>query len=167
MTEDSPKANDQNGLAPGNEFDPFNDRLVEHLKLGVWDVYVLRVRLSQYLPTSWKIEEYAQILEDMPYFWRTLRDIGNVAWPLLLLYLVVTLAKSLIPVLGLWCVSLFSSFLKADAANSFPRFSGQILGIVSTYLLSSLIPIHEPFPLVYRCKPPLTIVPLMSIFYSG
>jgi hypothetical protein len=37
----------------------------------------------------------------------TLHDMSTVALPLLLLYLVITLAKSLIPALSLWCVARF------------------------------------------------------------
>ena len=82
---------------------------VEYIKLGVWDLYIMRTRLSRYLPTSWKIEEYTKIKKDIPYLWRTLRDMSTVALPLLLFYLVITLAKSLIPALSLWYVALFLS----------------------------------------------------------
>ena len=99
-------ANDRNDSETGTGFDPLNESLVEHIKLGVWDVYIMRTRLSKYLPTSWKIEEYARIWEDVPYLWKTLCDMSTVAGPLLLLYLVITLAKSLIPALSLWCVRL-------------------------------------------------------------
>jgi hypothetical protein len=75
---------------------------VEHIKLGVWDLYIMRTRLSRYLPTSWKIDEYRQVCKDLPYLWTTMRDMSTVALPLLLLYLVITLVKSLIPALSLW-----------------------------------------------------------------
>jgi len=107
MKKDSSMANDRNNSETGTGFDPLNESLVEHIKLGVWDVYIMRTRLSKYLPTSWKIEEYARIWEDVPYLWKTLCDMSTVAGPLLLLYLVITLAKSLIPALSLWCVGLF------------------------------------------------------------
>ncbi len=107
MAKDSSISNDKNDL---DKFDPLNEKLVEHHKVGVWDVYIMRARLSRYLPTSWNIEEYAWIWEDIPYLRRALHDMSTVAWPLLLLYLVITLANSLIPALSLWCVdlSLFS-----------------------------------------------------------
>ena len=97
-------AKDRNDSETRSEFDPLNKSHFEHIKLGVWDLYIKRTRLSRYLPTSRKIEEYARIWKDLPYLWRTIHDMSTVAWPLLLLYLVITLVKSLIPALSLWCV---------------------------------------------------------------
>jgi hypothetical protein len=105
MNKDSSMANDLNDSDTESELDPLT--FVEHIKLGVWDLYIMRTRLSRYLPTSWKIEEYTQIKKDIPYLWMTLHDMSTVALPLLLLYLVITLAKSLIPALSLWCVARF------------------------------------------------------------
>jgi hypothetical protein len=104
MKKDSSMANDQNDSKAKSEF---GRNSFEHIELGVWDLYIMRTRLSQYLPTSRKIEEYAQIWKDIPYLRRTLCDMSTVAWPLLSLYLVITLAKSLIPALSLWSVFLF------------------------------------------------------------
>ncbi|KAH9048502.1 HlyB/MsbA family ABC transporter [Lactarius hengduanensis] len=125
MEKDSSIANDQTHSETGSGFDPLNESFVENIKMGtVWDVYIVRTRLSQYLPTSWKIEEYARIREDVPYLWRTLRDMSTV--PLLLLYLVITLAKSLLPALSLW-------------------FSGQILGIVQSATDNRAVDAHVLF----------------------
>ena len=125
-------AKDGNDSKIMSELDPLNESLFEHVNLGVWDLYIMRTRLSRYLPTSRKIEEYARIWKDVPYLWRTLRDISTVARLPLLRYLGITLANSLIPALSLWCVGLFF-FLNAEDAYRFSRFSGQILGIVSIY----------------------------------
>jgi hypothetical protein len=125
MEKDSLIANDQNDSEAKSEFDRSS---FEHIELGVWDLYVLRTPLSRYLPTSRKIEEYAQIWKEVPYLRRTLCDMSTVAWPFLSLYLVLTLAKCLIPALSLWLVS--STFLKAKDAYILSRFSGQVLGIV-------------------------------------
>ena len=100
-------AKDRNDSETESELDPLS--FVEHTKLGVWDLYIMRTRLSRCLPTSWKIEEYTKIKKDIPYLWMTLRDMSTVALPLLLFYLVITLAKSLIPALSLWYVVLFLS----------------------------------------------------------
>jgi hypothetical protein len=105
MNKDSSTANDRNDSGTESESD--SPSFVEHIKLGVWDLYILRTRLSRYLPTSWKFEEYRQIKKDIPYLWVTLRDMSTVALPLLLLYLVISPAISLIPALRLWCVALF------------------------------------------------------------
>ena len=85
-------------------FDPQDETLVEHRKLGVWDLYVERDPKLSYFPSSWRIEEYMGLLNDLPYLWRTIRDVGTVAGPLLFLYVAFTLVKSLIPALNLWYV---------------------------------------------------------------
>ncbi|KAH8996470.1 P-loop containing nucleoside triphosphate hydrolase protein [Lactarius hatsudake] len=95
MEKDS-TANDRKDTETG-ELDPMDKTVFEHVNLGVWDLYVMRTRLSRYLPTSWKVEEYVGIWKDIPYLWRTLRDMDTVARPLLLLYLGITIAKSLTP----------------------------------------------------------------------
>jgi hypothetical protein len=87
----------------GSAFDPQNGT-VEHRKLGVWDLYIERDPTLSYFPTSWRMEEFAGLLNDIPYLWRTIRDVGAVTWPLLLLYVVITLISSLVPALKLWCV---------------------------------------------------------------
>ncbi|KAI9437631.1 HlyB/MsbA family ABC transporter [Lactarius indigo] len=102
MKQDSSMANDRKDSETGSELDPTDKSLFKHVNLGVWDLYIMRTRLSRYLPTSWKIEEYARIWKDVPYLWRTLRDISTVARPLLLLYLGITIAKSLTPAVRLW-----------------------------------------------------------------
>ncbi|KAH9174040.1 HlyB/MsbA family ABC transporter [Lactarius sanguifluus] len=113
MEKDSSMANDRKDSETESELDPLNRTVFKHVNLGVWDLYVMRTRLSRYLPTSWKIEEYVRIWKDVPYLVRTLRDMGTVARPLLLLYLGITIAKSLTPAVRLW-------------------FSGQVLGIVQS-----------------------------------
>ena len=99
-------------------FDPQDETLVEHRKLGVWDLYVERDSKLSYFPTSWRIEEYVGILNDLPYLWRTIRDVGAVAWPLLFVYVAFTLIKSLLPALNLWFVEPIShSFIWYMYAN--------------------------------------------------
>lgn len=88
-------------------FDPDNRKAIEHRKLGVWDLYVERDKLLSYFPTSWKIESYVGMRNDIPYLCRALRDMRAIAWPLLSLYLVLTLVKSLLPALSLWRVDFF------------------------------------------------------------
>jgi hypothetical protein len=91
----------------GSTFDPQTGTLVEHHELGVWDLYIERDRRLSYFPSSWRIEEYAGLFNDLPYLWRTIRDVGTVAWPLLSLYVAITLMNSLLPALSLWCVGRF------------------------------------------------------------
>ena len=86
-------------------FDPQNEKLFEHRKLGIWDLYIERDSKLSLFPTSWKIEEYVGLWNDLPYLWRTIRDVGPDSWPLLLLYVAIIATNSLIPALNLWCVS--------------------------------------------------------------
>jgi hypothetical protein len=85
-------------------FDPQNRTLVEHRQFGVWDLYIQRDPKLSYIPTWWRFEKYAGLLNDLPYLWRAVRDVGAVAWPLLVLYVAMTLLKSLVPALNLWYV---------------------------------------------------------------
>ena len=93
---------DKNGDKPA--FEPRKGKVLEHTKLGVWDLYQERDQLLTFLLTSWKIDAYTEMWNDLPYLWRTIRDLASVAWPMLSLYLVLTLARSLLPALTLWCV---------------------------------------------------------------
>ncbi|KAI9437634.1 HlyB/MsbA family ABC transporter [Lactarius indigo] len=102
MEKDSSTANDRRDPETGGELDPMDKSLFRHVNMGVWDLYIMRTRLSRYLPTSWKIEEYVRIWKDVPYLVRTLRDMDTVARPQLFLYLGITLAQSLTPAVGLW-----------------------------------------------------------------
>ena len=163
MEQDSSLAKERNDSETESELDPLS--FLEYVKLGVWDVYILRTRLSRYLPTLWKIEEFMHIKKDIPYLWMNLRDMSTVSYglPLLLLYLVITLAESLIPALSLWYVALcltrkwrVFTALKVFWAGSWN----------SEYLFSSE-PSLPTGHSAYRHNLPSTIVPLMPISYSG
>jgi hypothetical protein len=69
------------GHRKADTFDPQSETLVEHQKLRVWDLYVERDPKLSYFPASWKIEEYAEMFNDLHYLRRTIRDVGTVAWP--------------------------------------------------------------------------------------
>jgi hypothetical protein len=101
-------------------FDPQNRTLVEHRQFGIWDLYIERrdPKLS-YFPSSWGVEQYAGLLNDLPYLWRTVRDVGAVAWPLLVLYVAITLMTSLVPALNLWYVEYIYYFVSETSDNSF------------------------------------------------
>ncbi|KAH9972436.1 P-loop containing nucleoside triphosphate hydrolase protein [Lactifluus volemus] len=101
------------GPAKWAAFEPRDGKVVEHRKLGVWDLYIERDKLLSYLPASLKIDVYVGMWNDTPYLWRTIRDICTISWPLLSLFLILTLAQSLLPSLSLW-------------------YSGQLLSIVET-----------------------------------
>ena len=98
------RSKDQNGDKPA--FEPRKGKVIEHRKIGIWDLYQERDQYLSYLPTSLKIDAYAEMWNDLPYLWKAIRDLSSVAWPALSLYLTVALARSLLPALTLWCVRL-------------------------------------------------------------
>ena len=113
MAETASKTGDSDGSKDKNgdqaAFEPKKGKVVEHTKYGVWDLYQERDKSLSYLPTSLKIEAYREMWNDLPYLWKTIRDLSTVAWPTLFLYLVFMLARSLLPALTLWCVRVLPS----------------------------------------------------------
>jgi hypothetical protein len=95
---------DQNGDQPA--FEPRKGKVIEHTKIGIWDLYQERDQFLSYFPASLKIDAYTEIWNDLPYLWKAVRDLSSIAWPTLMLYLVLTLARSLLPALTLWYVGL-------------------------------------------------------------
>ena len=83
-------------------FNPEDDTNIEHRSIGVWDFYVQRDPRLSWIPRSWKIEEYAEILNDVPYLWRTVKDIAPDCWKLLVVYMTLTLVLAFIPAISLW-----------------------------------------------------------------
>jgi hypothetical protein len=108
MSSKMPSDSVRNDSKNGDVFDPYDTKAVDHRKIGVWDLYVQRSKVMSYFPTSWKAERYFWIWDDVPYLWRAMCDMRTVAWPLLSLYLVLTLIDSLLPALSLWYMD-FSS----------------------------------------------------------
>ena len=117
-TSDSSIDQNENKLA----FEPKKGKVIEHTKLGVWDLYQERDRFLSYLPTSLKFDAYAEMWNDLPYLWRAIHDLSSVAWPTLLLYLVLTLAQSLLPAMTLWCVRLLPRRRRNSYSVSFQVF---------------------------------------------
>jgi hypothetical protein len=99
-TDDNNK--DQNAEKPS--FEPRKGKIIKHSKIGIWDFYQERDQHLSYLPASWRIDAYAEMWNDLPYLWKTICDLSTVAWPMLSLYLILALARSLLPALTLWCV---------------------------------------------------------------
>jgi hypothetical protein len=91
-------------------FEPRKGKVIEYSKIGVWDLYQERDRLLSYFPTSLKIDAYTEMSNDLPFLWKTIGDLFSVAWPTLMLYLFLSLVKSVLPALTLWCVRLQFSF---------------------------------------------------------
>ncbi|TFY73558.1 hypothetical protein EWM64_g10454, partial [Hericium alpestre] len=86
-------------------FDPKDAERVEHHRIGVWDLYVQHEeKLLSYVPSAWRdrLEEYGSILNDMPYLWRTVKDISKTCWHFLVVYATITVIIALLPALTLW-----------------------------------------------------------------
>ncbi|KAI0301013.1 HlyB/MsbA family ABC transporter, partial [Multifurca ochricompacta] len=114
----------------GATFNPKNETLVEHRELGVWDLYIEREPNLSYFPTSWRIEEYVGVLNDMPYLWRAIHDVCTLAWPLLLLYVAINLAHSLIP-----AVQAAVDKRAVDKRLLFQIAGGRVLCVAAEHLL--------------------------------
>jgi ABC-type sugar transport system permease subunit len=111
MAETSSKTGDSSKDKKGDQlaFEPRKGKVIEHTKYGVWDLYQERDKYLSYLPTCFKVDAYTEMWNDLPYLWRAIRDLFSVAWLLLTLYMILTLATALLPALILWCVRLLLS----------------------------------------------------------
>ena len=144
----SATSKDKSGDAP--TFEPRKGKVLKHIKVGVWDLYVERDKFLSYLPTSWKIDAYTEMWNDLPYLWKAIRDLASVAWPMLSLYLVLAFARSLLPALTLWCVR----------ASGSP-FDDDNNGILTTFQVFWAAPLnreYRPPELRIALKGPFSIV---------
>lgn len=102
MGRGGPKRNKARSNRKGN-FDPNDSKNVEHHQIGVWDLYVQKEPKLRYVPGAPMLEEWGQMLQDMPYLWRTIQDVGKAdCWSLLILYGFIILGQSLMPAVTLW-----------------------------------------------------------------
>jgi len=87
-------------------FDPYDANTVKHTRLGVWDLYeqvdpgVIR------LPWVSQVARRLEVLNDLPYVWRMVKDVASVksCWLYFLIYCTVELLSSLLPAVTLWFV---------------------------------------------------------------
>jgi hypothetical protein len=100
MGKESPRTSEN-----GEGFKPRDGKVIEHHKLGVWDLYIERDKLLSYLPAFLKVDAYVRMWNDIPYLWRTICDVFTISWPLFSLFLILTVAESLLPSLSLWSVA--------------------------------------------------------------
>jgi len=97
---------------PGN-FDPKDTEQVKHSRIGIWDLYKQQYPQIAQVPGSREVERRLEVLKDLPFVWRMLKDIASIksCWLYLALYVGIEVMISLLPALLLW-------------------FSGQFLKIV-------------------------------------
>lgn len=93
------------------DLQPEDARRVKHTRIGIWDIYEARKpwhsRLQIRIPSLSILETYAQMLQDMPYVVRMLKDMYSIPRCFILIsaYLVVELLGALIPAFSLWYVA--------------------------------------------------------------
>ncbi|KIK60425.1 hypothetical protein GYMLUDRAFT_43735 [Collybiopsis luxurians FD-317 M1] len=113
------------------KFDPGDEEHVKHSKIGkVWDLYEDYEGEKPRFSFSPKqiLEHYLGLLENVPFVWRMLKDIGSIraCWFYLGLYLTVQFVLSLVPAVQLW-------------------YSGQLLKIVETAVEKRTVDKHLLF----------------------
>ncbi|KAI6011686.1 P-loop containing nucleoside triphosphate hydrolase protein [Pisolithus microcarpus] len=98
-----PKFKRRKPLARPGVFDPTDTRHVKHTRMGVWDFYEERPYNAP-IPYSSRLETYAQLFEGIPFAWRMMKDICSMrrCLSLICLYILVEVARSLIPAVSLW-----------------------------------------------------------------
>ncbi|KIK60401.1 hypothetical protein GYMLUDRAFT_225945 [Collybiopsis luxurians FD-317 M1] len=96
---------------PQGKFDPDDEKKVKYTRLNsVWELYEGYSEDSQsgfsLLPTTVQLTlaPYLGLLENLPFVWKMLKDIGSIraCWFYLGLYLIGEFALSLIPAVQLW-----------------------------------------------------------------
>ncbi|KAI0329169.1 P-loop containing nucleoside triphosphate hydrolase protein [Cubamyces sp. BRFM 1775] len=85
-------------------FDPHDEGRVTHTRYGVWDVYEEKSSFAAAVPGASIIEKYAEVLQCMPYVWRTIKDIFSIpaCSILLVIYFVMEFTRAVVPALALW-----------------------------------------------------------------
>ncbi|KAF8446437.1 P-loop containing nucleoside triphosphate hydrolase protein [Boletus edulis BED1] len=96
-------------------FDPNDAARIKHTRLGVWDFYEEKHPNIGPIPGASRLETASLMLQSSPYVWRMLKDICSIrrCLVLMILYLLVEVAASLVPAVSLW-------------------YSGQLLLLVET-----------------------------------
>jgi hypothetical protein len=89
-------------------FNPEDEKKVKHTRLGVWDLYEEKEPELATIPGSSRIERFLALKQTFPYLWRMLKDISSIrsCWMLLIYYVALMFAMSVLPAVSLWCVYL-------------------------------------------------------------
>ncbi|KAL4265122.1 Type 1 protein exporter [Pleurotus pulmonarius] len=85
-------------------FDPEHPTNIKHTRLGVWDLYDEVAPELVSVPGSSSLETYMEMVNNLPYVWRMLKDIVTIpsCLTLLVLYLILEFAVALVPAVSLW-----------------------------------------------------------------
>ena len=80
----------------------------KHTKAGIWDAYeqIPAGRLNINIPGVSKLAQGLEIVEDLPFVWRMVKDVATIksCWYYLCLFTFVKLLVSLEPAVALWFV---------------------------------------------------------------
>jgi hypothetical protein len=80
----------------------------KHTKTGIWEVYeqIPAGRAGISFPGIAKLSRNLEIIGDLPFVWRMVKDVVKIKWCLyyLSLYIFVKALASLEPAVSLWCV---------------------------------------------------------------
>ena len=87
-------------------FDPDDTNTVMHTRLGVWDIYEQVDPGIIRLPWVSGLARRLEVLNDLPYVWRMLKDVASIksSWLYFLVYCTVELLSALLPAVTLWFV---------------------------------------------------------------
>jgi hypothetical protein len=85
-------------------FDVQDTANVKHTRLGIWDMYEQKNPKVLDIPGVAGLESRLEILNDLPYVWRMLKDVLSIrsCWIYLIMYLVIEMVQALIPAVTLW-----------------------------------------------------------------
>ena len=86
----------------------------KHIKAGIWDVYE-QIQYSKFgfdIPWISGLGRNLEIVEDLPFFWRIIKDVTKIKmfWYHLSLFILVKILVSLQPAVTLWCVVLHAIY---------------------------------------------------------
>lgn len=120
-------------------FNPDDQTKVKHTRLGVWDLYEEKEPELSRIPGSSRLERFLALKQSLPYLWMMLKDIGSIrsCWVLLVYYVALVFAGSLIPAVSIWYVLLLPR-LRTPLKQKI-RYKGQMLTIVRLRLPNRLI----------------------------
>ena len=88
------------------KFDPHDANTVKHTRLGVWDLYEQVDSSIIRLPGVSGLVRRLEILNDLPYVWRMVKDVASIksCWLYFLIYCIIELLSALLPAVTLWFV---------------------------------------------------------------
>ena len=118
-------------------FDPYDANTVKHTRLGVWDLYEQVDPGIIRLPGVSEVARRLEVLNDLPYVWRMLKDVASIksCWLYFLIYCIVELLSSLLPAVTLWFV--LGHNLPDNALTPITGFRDTICLLYVPFLFSS------------------------------